>query len=139
MIDNESERGTKLGKLRGQLARPNPQAQAMIEFIAIPWFQVLEDILVVFTGPVHHYVTPKLYKETRPATGNIVPAWNYEGVQVYGRAKIYTDTKCTDFGKFLNKQLSDLSAHAETSLLISTEDPEGRPRKVSDAPASYIR
>ena len=37
----------------------------------------------------------------------------------------------------MNKQLSDLSAHAETALWISIKDSEGRPRKVSDAPILY--
>ncbi|KAK4865577.1 hypothetical protein LT330_009365 [Penicillium expansum] len=140
VVDSESENGTKLGKLRGHIARPNPQAKAMIEILSkSPESQYLEEeVLVVFTGPVHHYVTPKFYKATKPSTGKVVPTWNYEAVQVYGRAKIYIDTKSTEFGEYLNKQLSDLSSHAENSHLRLGLDHEGRPWRVSDAPTSYI-
>lgn len=31
------------------------------------------DVMVIFNGPAHHYVTPKFYSESKPATGKVVP------------------------------------------------------------------
>jgi transcriptional regulator len=53
----------------------------------------------------------------KPATGKVVPNWDYEAVQVYGTARIYFDTKSEEFGDFLTQQLSDLSQYAETSIM----------------------
>ncbi|KAJ5736850.1 uncharacterized protein N7483_001975 [Penicillium malachiteum] len=140
VVDGEYESENEFGVLRGHIARPNPQAKAMIEALSqSPGSQHLEeDVLVVFNGPVHHYITPKFYKETKPSIGKVVPTWNYEAVQVYGRAKIYFDTKSPEFGLFLNKQLADLSSNAENAHLQQSSNTEAEPWKVSDAPASYI-
>ncbi|KAJ5939717.1 hypothetical protein N7466_002851 [Penicillium verhagenii] len=140
VVDSGSESGTSFGMLRGHIARPNPQAKAMMEaqsqYSSAQYLE--EEVLVIFNGPVNHYVTPKYYKETKPKTGKVVPTWNYEAVQVYGRAKIYIDTKTTEFTEFLTKQLSDLSSHAETSHLQLNPNNQDSPWEVSDAPKSYI-
>jgi transcriptional regulator len=99
-----------------------------------------EEVLVLFTPPSNHYVTPKFYSETKPATGKVVPTWNYAAVQAYGRARIYFDTKSEEASEFLSKQISDLSEHAETSVMGYTGPANSRPSswKVTDAPDRYI-
>jgi len=142
--DDNSE--TELGKLRGHIARQNPQAKAIIESLTTessdtsPKAYLEEDVLVLFNGPAHHYVTPKFYKETKPTSGKVVPTWDYEAVQVYGTAKVYFDTHSEEFDAFLLQQLSDLSQHAEVSIMGhgKGDKSESRPWEVADAPSRYI-
>lgn len=98
-----------------------------------------EEVMVLFTSPVHHYVTPKFYVETKPSTGKVVPTWNYAAAQAYGRAKIFFDPKGTDTGAFLSKQIRDLSQHAEESIM-GYDGASGRKGawKVEDAPDRYV-
>lgn len=141
VIDSSAETGTEFGKLRGHIARPNPQAKSIIEHLSESPSRagVLEDdVLVMFNGPVHHYVTPKFYKETKPATGKVVPTWNYESVEVYGTARIYHETKSPEFSSYLDKQLVDLSMHAETAVMGYGGDSGVRAWEVADAPSRYI-
>lgn len=73
--DESSE--TELGTLRGHVARGNPQSKAMIESLTLPdgtskGSNTLEqEVLVLFTSPIHSYVTPKasrnaMFKSRRP-------------------------------------------------------------------------
>jgi transcriptional regulator len=143
--DESSE--TELGVLRGHLARQNPQSKTMIESVSSSSSSsgsadanVLEqDVLVLFTAAPAHYVTPKFYTETKPSTGKVVPTWNYAAVQVYGKAKIFYDSHADETAEFLMRQISDLSDHAETSVMDYTGQ-NGRPSqwKVTDAPDRYI-
>ncbi|SPO02614.1 probable transcriptional regulator [Cephalotrichum gorgonifer] len=137
--DESSE--TELGCLRGHLARANPQSKAFIETLTSepqPGNTLEDEVLVIFTVGAHHYVTPKFYTETKPASGKVVPTWNYTAVQAYGKAKIYFDSKVDETSCFLDKQISDLSHHNETTTMGFTGG--GRPTewKVSDAPERYI-
>ena len=83
-IENTADQ-VHLGVLRGHIARANPQAKALIEHIQsqnedekIDTVQTISrDVMILFNGPAHHYVTPKFYKETKPASGKVVPTWNY--------------------------------------------------------------
>lgn len=142
--DEDSE--VELGKLRGHIARQNPQAKAIIESLtpgpsdtpSSAKIYLEDDILVLFNGPVHHYVTPQFYTETKPATGKVVPTWDYEAVQVYGTARIYFDTSSEEFNDFLTQQLSALSHHAETSIMGYGDGIKPEPWKVSDAPPRYL-
>ena len=142
--DEDSE--VELGKLRGHIARQNPQAKAMIESLSprppdaksAPEACLEDDVLVLFNGPVHHYITPQFYTDTKPSTGKVVPTWDYEAVQVYGTARIYFDTGSEEFKDFLTKQLSALSQHAETSIMGYGKDAKPEPWQVSDAPTGYI-
>ncbi|KIW27514.1 uncharacterized protein PV07_07247 [Cladophialophora immunda] len=148
--DDSSE--TELGRLRGHLARQNPHSKALIE--AAQQHQqhqqqqstsdkgtpppsglqsLKEEVSVIFNGPAHHYVTPKFYVDTKPATGKVVPTWNYSAVQVYGTATVHYDTHLEGTGKFLQRQISDLSSHAETTIMGYE-----RPWSVKDAPERYI-
>ena len=148
--DEESE--TELGVLRCHVARPNPQSKAMIESLKAAQQQgkdgaggdgrpgVLEqEVLVLFNAPAHHYVTPKFYTETKPTTGKVVPTWNYATAQVYGRARVYHDSKSEESRAFLSKQIHDLSQQSETSIMGYTGlgDRPG-PWSVTDAPERYI-
>ncbi|CCT73537.1 probable transcriptional regulator [Fusarium fujikuroi] len=139
-IEDESSE-TELGKLRGHLARVNPQSKAMIENLTEnPNLDnvIEQDVIVIFNSPIQHYVTPKFYTETKPTTGKVVPTWNYAAAQVYGRAKIFYDTKTDEAGQFLSKQISDLSRHAETNVMGFTGGDNPVDWKVSDAPDRFI-
>ncbi|KAG9218040.1 hypothetical protein CCMSSC00406_0008817 [Pleurotus cornucopiae] len=138
-VDDE-ESDTDMGRLRGHLARQNPHSKAMIEELSSDpeMHNVLEhDVLVIFTAQ-HHYVTPKFYTETKPSTGKVVPTWNYAAAQVYGRARIYFDSTSEETSEFLGQQISDLTRHAETSIMgyVGGDRPEGW--KVTDAPERYV-
>jgi transcriptional regulator len=140
--DDENE--TKFGTLRGHIARANPQAKAFVEIAKAASegemnsdgsFSLTRDVLVTFNGPAHHYVTPKFYTETKPATGKVVPTWNYSAVQVYGHATIFHDPKIESTHTFLDKQIRDLTNHNEAATTGDTE----KPWVVDDAPEPYIK
>jgi predicted FMN-binding regulatory protein PaiB len=97
---------TELGNLRGHFAKANPHCQAIVEDVQTrgPSNGSLEqEVCVLFNGPIHSYVTPKFYVETKPKTGKVVPTWNYSAVQAYGKATFYFDTKNPDTISFLQK------------------------------------
>ncbi|KAJ3184252.1 hypothetical protein HDU87_005099 [Geranomyces variabilis] len=133
-----------LGSLRGHLARANPHAKAMIfevssgdaektDAAGSAAKELQREVLILFTAPAHHYVTPKFYTETKPATGKVVPTWNYASVEVRGRATIFCDSKSPATQAFVAKNVADLSNFAETEITKHSD-----PWKVDDAPASYI-
>jgi len=137
----EDSSETQLGKLRGHLARANPHSKAMIETIQAlnPSNSTLEqEVSVVFNGPAHSYVTPKFYAETKPDTGKVVPTWNYSAVQVYGKATIFFDSNNPDTSSFLHKQITDLTKHAEETIMHYTDGGNPAAWEVTDAPARYI-
>lgn len=136
LLDEGGEKG--LGILRGHIARANPQAQAMIADLtsgvsreSAPRLQ--HDVLVLFTAPAQHYVTPKFYTSTKPATGKVVPTWDYAAVQAYGRATVYFDVHDPGTGAFLARQVAQLSDFAERDIMRYDA-----PWSVADAPQSYI-
>ncbi|KAJ6595751.1 putative FMN-binding domain-containing protein [Mycena vulgaris] len=141
LSDEDSE--TELGVLRGHMARANPQAKAMIESLKASTEsedgldegpRVLEqDVMILFNSPTHHYVTPKFYTEVKPASGKVVPTWNYAAVQVYGRARVYFDSKSSVTDAYLSKQVADLSQMCET-VIMGHE----RPWTVEEAPQGYV-
>ncbi|KAF3490789.1 uncharacterized protein GIQ15_00306 [Arthroderma uncinatum] len=119
---------------------PNPQSKAIIEAAAgqCP-AQLTQDVMILFTGSHHHYVTPKFYTETKPSTGKVVPTWNYAAVQVYGKATVYVDSRAAETSSYLSQQIHDLSQLCETSQMGYTgQDGQPEPWKVSDAPEAYI-
>ncbi|KAK0386115.1 hypothetical protein NLU13_5952 [Sarocladium strictum] len=143
VLDDADADGANVhGRLRGHLARQNPHSKAMIETLTehpTPGNVLEEEVLVIFNAAAHHYITPKFYTETKPATGKVVPTWNYAAAQVYGKAKIYFDTKAEETSAFLGQQVRDLTDHAETNIMNYTGE-GGRPSqwKVSDAPEKYV-
>ncbi|KAF4456486.1 transcriptional regulator [Fusarium austroafricanum] len=136
--DESSE--TELGCLRGHLARQNPQSKVMIEHCSSnPTLNnVLEDeVLVIFSKPAHHYVTPKFYTQTKPESGKVVPTWNYAAAQVYGKARIYYENN-QETSSFLQKAVSDLTDHNERNVMGYTGGDKPSQWKVTDAPEKYV-
>ncbi|KAJ5081485.1 FMN-binding split barrel-related protein [Penicillium alfredii] len=179
--DTETAHGTEnrpaLGVLRGHIARQNPQSQAIVEAVTtttssetpasatsntIKEYTLPDDVLIVFTSPIDHYITPHFYTESKPATGKVAPTWNYAAVQVYGRATIYHDSKEEATAAFLRGQISDLARLGEVGVMgfdeNTTEENQSKkksqqqgqqqsgrssesapaPWKIADAPAGYI-
>lgn len=138
--DDSSE--TELGRLRGHIARANPQTKAMIAsfkdtpIIGGQSHQLTEDVLILFNGPADHYVTPKFYTTTKPDTGKVVPTWDYSAVQAYGKATIHFDTRSPQTSEYLQKQIEDLSEQSESAMLKYLGG--GKTWKVADAPNSYV-
>ncbi|KAK4958736.1 hypothetical protein LTR10_003532 [Elasticomyces elasticus] len=141
---NDSDAPAK-GRLRGHMARQNPQAKSWIEAAKEQQnangepVQLQQDVMVLFTHPDHHYVTPKFYVETKPATGKVVPTWNYAAVQVYGRATVFHDSSSEHTSAYLQKQIQDLSKMCETDIMGYT-GMNGRkePWGADDAPKRYV-
>lgn len=137
--DETSE--TELGILRGHMAKPNPHSKALTEAAQAGSpsnGKLTEEVSIIFNGPAHHYVTPKFYTETKPSTGKVVPTWNYSAVQAYGTATIYFDSKVPETGEFLQRQLNDLSHHAEANVMGFVGGDRPKEWQVSDAPQSYV-
>lgn len=135
------EKDTELGKLRGHLARANPHSKALVEAVKSSTDSngsLEQEVSVLFTGPTHSYVTPEFYIKSKPATGKVVPTWNYSAVQAYGHAKIFFDSRNPDTTSFLQKQISDLTGHSEEHVMHYTGGENLSAWKVSDAPATYI-
>ncbi|KAJ5949677.1 FMN-binding split barrel-related protein [Penicillium verhagenii] len=157
-----------LGIMRGHIARANPQSKAMIEAVTEARAKhtsssspdkeqaqgsalLPEDVMIVFTSPVDHYITPNFYTQGKVG-GKVAPTWNYAAVQVYGRARIYHDSNeggaCT--GNFLRRQLTDLASLGEEGVMgfrdgrSGTTSPgeadggEHSPWKIAEAPKEYI-
>lgn len=144
VLDVEDETSTtEKGRIRCHIARQNPQAKAMIEELTAEGAGgsggVLErDVLIVFTA-AHHYITAKFYTETKPQTGKVVPTWDYAAAQVYGRARVYFDSRAEETTGFLQTQLRDLTQQSEEGIMGYTGK-DGRPEgwKVTDAPERYV-
>lgn len=142
---------TGLGMLRGHMARANPQSKAIVEsltqtnpneatnVVGDGNVEFLEDeVLVLFNGPAHSYVTPKFYTETKPSTGKVVPTWNYAAVQVYGKAKIYHSAKASSTSEYLQKQINDLTNLGEAQMLRSMGSEDEKPWTLDEAPKNYV-
>lgn len=138
---NDDTSETELGTLRGHLAKPNPHSKSMTEAVQNMYGsngRLTEEVSVIFNGPVHHYVTPKFYTETKPSTGKVVPTWNYSAVQAYGTATILFDSKASETGEYLHKQIGDLSRYAETSVMGYFGGDKLKAWELADAPKSYV-
>jgi transcriptional regulator len=138
--DEENATGEPKAKLRGHMARANPQTKALIEAATkTSSNKIQEEVLILFNGPVHHYVTPKFYVETKPSTGKVVPTWDYSAVQVYGTATIFYDTSSPETDAYLSKQIDDLSKQSEEKVFGYTGK-IGAPKawNVGEAPESYV-
>lgn len=102
------------GTLRAHVARANPV-----------WRDPLptHDALVIFQGP-QTYITPTWYEDTKPATGKVVPTWNYCVVHAHGPMRVIDDRD------WLRAQLE--------SLVRRHESAQPTPWHISDAPADFI-
>ncbi|KAJ5185159.1 FMN-binding split barrel-related protein [Penicillium cf. griseofulvum] len=132
------------GILRGHMAKQNPQAKALMEALAEQnaagnnKLELTDEVLILFNGPHHHYVTPQFYTETKPVSGKVVPTWNYSAVQAYGKISVYCNSKAEETGAFLQQQVEDLSRQSETGIMGYTGGDKKSPWKVSDAPVNYV-
>ena len=107
-----------LGTLRGHVARGNPIWKS-------PRLDV--EALAVFHGP-QHYITPSYYA-TKPATGKVVPTWNYATVHAYGTLRVIDDPA------WLRSFVEQLTDRHEAEHARATGD---APWHVGDAPASFL-
>jgi transcriptional regulator len=133
-------------RLRGHMARANPHTKALIESASTLPFHpakksiVLDDeVMVLFTSPIQHYVTPKFYVETKPSTGKVVPTWDYAAVQIYGTLTLFYERSDPATGEYLTKQIDDLSRQSEEKI-FGYDGKEGRPKawNVGESPESYV-
>lgn len=156
-----SNAGQPIGVLRAHMARANPLAKALIAAVThthaiaagnnvanesrhdnpmVPDGGVTlpEEVLILFTGPVQHYVTPKFYVVTKPTTGKVVPTWDYEAVQAYGRITVYPSTTSNIADSFLTNAIIDLTHQSELSMNHDSGDGKSKEWRVDDAPDPYI-
>lgn len=137
------------GVLRGHMAKQNPQAKALMDALAAAHeaqgakgaIELEDEVLVLFTAPEHHYITPKFYTETKPATEKVVPTWNYAAVQAYGKVRVYCDSKAEETSAYLQTAIEDLTDYSESSIMgYGAKTGTGTcPWKVSDAPENYVQ
>jgi transcriptional regulator len=102
------------GTLRAHVARANPVWQET---------SAGTEALVVFQGP-QAYITPSWYRETKPATGRVVPTWNYCVVQAHGPLRAIDDRA------WLRAQVERLVQRHEAT--------QPQPWHVADAPAAFV-
>jgi transcriptional regulator len=132
------------GTLRGHIAKQNPQAKALMEALAEqhaagnPKLELTDEVLILFNGPHHHYVTPKFYTETKPVSGKVVPTWNYSAVQAYGKISVYCNSKAEETGAFLQTQIEDLSRQSEVGIMGYTGGENKSAWNVGEAPVGYV-
>lgn len=100
-------------KLHAHVSRGNAQWKDL---------EVSGECLLVFQG-VHGYVTPTWYP-TMQTTGEHVPTWNYEMVQIQGSVAVTTDRE------WLMNHLSDLTEQHEGERDVQWD--------ISDAPSEYM-
>ena len=98
--------------LIGHVSRANPH-----------WHADGHDSVAIFSGP-HAYISPSFYA-TKAETGKVVPTWNYEVLNVYGRLVAHDDV--------------DWVLNLVTMLTNRHEQPRAEPWQVTDAPESYTR
>lgn len=98
--------------LIGHVSRANPH-----------WHAAGAESVAIFAGP-HAYISPSFYA-TKTETGKVVPTWNYEILNVYGRLVIHDDPEW----------LLDLV----TKLTKRHESGRPEPWQVTDAPESYTQ
>lgn len=117
--------------LRGHLGRGNPQSQAMIDSLKARGLgngELEDDILILFTSPVHSYVTPR-WMPGRNGNRKIAPTWQFSAVQVYGRARIIhsrSGEEKDETDEWCETMVTDLIEQEEGKSLLETggEDDE---------------
>jgi transcriptional regulator len=98
--------------LVGHVSRANPH-----------WHVDGADSVAIFSGP-QAYVSPNFYA-TKSETGKVVPTWNYEVLNVYGRLVIHDDP--------------DWVLDLVTMLTNRHETGRPQPWHVTDAPVEFTR
>jgi transcriptional regulator len=98
--------------LVGHVARANPH-----------WRASGGESVAIFAGP-HTYISPGFYA-TKTETGKVVPTWNYEVLNVYGRLVAHDDP--------------DWVLDLVTTLTNQHEQDRAEPWQVTDAPETFTR
>ena len=98
--------------LIGHVSRANPH-----------WHADGGESVAIFSGP-HAYISPSFYA-TKTETGKVVPTWNYELLNVYGRLVAHDD--------------ADWVLNLVTMLTNRHEQGRAQPWQVTDAPEGYTR
>jgi transcriptional regulator len=98
--------------LVGHVSRANPH-----------WHVDCHESVAIFAGP-QAYISPSFYA-TKAETGKVVPTWNYEVLNVYGRLVAHDD--------------ADWVLNLVTMLTNRHEQRRTQPWQVTDAPESYRR
>jgi transcriptional regulator len=98
--------------LLGHVSRANPH-----------WHADGAESVAIFAGP-HAYISPTFYA-TKSETGKVVPTWNYEVLNAYGRLIVHDDV---DWLRDLVTRLTDRHEAGRPS-----------PWRVTDAPEDYTR
>ncbi|ORX36638.1 transcriptional regulator PAI 2-type [Kockovaella imperatae] len=131
ILDHADPESSSAGRLRGHIARANPQSKSILDLVrSIGRDELDEEVLIIFNAPVNGYVTPRFYTSTKPTSGKVVPTWDYAAVQVYGKLKVHqASTRESD--EFIHQQMLDLNAWGEDTV-------PGDKWKLSDAPEQYL-
>ncbi|KAJ5095250.1 hypothetical protein N7532_007541 [Penicillium argentinense] len=167
-LNSNSNSKPEKGKLRGHIARTNPHTRAMVQAVTgtgrdagsdfvtadasgTQGLTLPGEVLIVFTSPIDHYISPHFYTETKNLNGKVAPTWNYAAVQVYGRMVVYHDVKDKKTGRFLMDQLGDLARLGEVGVMgytsregwndgtdVERGDQGRSPWEIADAPREYI-
>jgi transcriptional regulator len=98
--------------LIGHVARANPH-----------WRATGGESVAIFAGP-QTYISPSFYA-TKAETGKVVPTWNYEVLNVYGRLAAHDDPE------WVLGLVTMLTNHHESG--------RAKPWQVNDAPENYTR
>ncbi len=98
--------------LIGHVSRANPH-----------WHADGRESVAIFSGP-QAYISPSFYA-TKAETGKVVPTWNYEVLNVYGRLVAHDD--------------EDWVLNLVTMLTNRHEQRRTEPWQVTDAPERYTR
>ncbi len=98
--------------LVGHVSRANPH-----------WRADGAESVAIFAGP-HTYISPSFYA-TKTETGKVVPTWNYEILNVYGRLIVHDDP--------------DWVLNLVTMLTNRHEGTRAQPWQVTDAPETYTQ
>lgn len=116
-LDPNASEGAPFGVLRAHVARANPVWRE---------HSATHGALVIFQG-AQSYITPTWYDETKPATGKVVPTWNYCVVHAHGPLRVIDDRA------WLLALITRLTDRFEAG----GTGPRA-PWKVADAPAEFI-
>jgi transcriptional regulator len=98
--------------LIGHVSRANPH-----------WKADGNESVAIFSGP-QAYISPSFYV-TKTESGKVVPTWNYEVLNVYGRLVAHDD--------------ADWVLNLVTMLTNRHEQDRAQPWQVTDAPENYTR
>jgi transcriptional regulator len=98
--------------LVGHVSRANPH-----------WHADGRESVAIFSGP-QAYISPSFYA-TKAETGKVVPTWNYEVLNVYGRLVTHDD--------------ADWVLNLVTMLTNHHEQRRTEPWQITDAPENFTR